>query len=341
MIGPNWQHLFAADRTDYRKVETLTLHKVHAISGPLVSIVLPTYNGSRYLAGSVESCLAQTYQNWELVIVDDASDDDTPAIIEELAAKDARIRWVRHDENRMLPAALNTGFGMTHGELLSWTSDDNHYRPQALDTLVSFLTKNKGVDIVYASFSLIGSEDKLLGRQSVRSANRLAYQSCVGPCFLFRRRVWESLKGYDEQCFLVEDYEFWLRAKDRFCFAPLLDDLYLYRAHEQGLSRQKQAEVRQATIQLLKLYILESEWSRADRSLAHLRIARETAALGQRSIALSHLVKAIRLWPPSIGKRETLPVVFQLIAGADSFEAVKTLGYKTRAILFDHKKHSI
>jgi glycosyltransferase involved in cell wall biosynthesis len=255
---------FVAHRTDSRKTETLTLNKAHTVSGPLVSIVLPTYNGSRHLAGSVESCLDQTYQNWELVIVDDASDDDTPTIVKEFTAKDARIRFVRHDENRMLPAALNTGLGMTHGELLTWTSDDNYYRPQALYAMVSFLTANSGIDIVYASYSLIDSEDRMLGLQPVRPASRLAYQSCMGPCFLFRRRVLESLEGYDENCFLVEDYEFWLRAKDLFRFAPLQEDLYLYRVHEHGLSREKQAEVRHATIQLLKRHVSESDWSRTD-----------------------------------------------------------------------------
>jgi glycosyltransferase involved in cell wall biosynthesis len=311
------------------------------MSGPLVSIVLPTYNGSRHLADSVESCLAQIYQNWELVIVDDASDDDTPAIIEEYAARDARIRFVRHHENRMLPAALNTGFGTAQGEFLSWTSDDNCYRPQALHTMVSFLMENTDVDVVYASFSMIDSEDRLLGRQSARPANRLSYQSCVGPCFLFRRRVMESLKGYDEQCFLVEDYEFWLRAKDQFRFEPVQDDLYLYRAHEQGLSREKQAEVRLATIHLLKRHISESDWSRADQSLAHLRITRETAALGQKSDARSHLIRAIMLWPPSVWKREILPAMFNIFVGAKGFEDVKTLYHKAQSIFFDRKKHSI
>ncbi len=79
-------------------------------SSPLISIVLPVHNGSQYLAESIQSCLDQTMADWELVVVDDASTDLTPDIVAKFAAADARIRCVRHQINRRLPAALNTGF---------------------------------------------------------------------------------------------------------------------------------------------------------------------------------------------------------------------------------------
>src|SRR5690606_22425727 len=113
---------------------------------PFVSIVLPTYNGARYLAQSIESCINQTYTQWELIIVDDASTDDTPAIISHYVQLDSRIRTVRHSTNRKLPAALNTGFDMARGEYFTWTSDDNYYRPEALGVMVAFLESRADVD---------------------------------------------------------------------------------------------------------------------------------------------------------------------------------------------------
>ena len=95
------------------------------ISDPLISIVLPSYNGARYVCESIDSCLRQSYHNWELIIVDDASTDDTPSIIAEYVARDHRIRSIRNAVNRRLPGSLNIGFADASVQFLTWTSDDN------------------------------------------------------------------------------------------------------------------------------------------------------------------------------------------------------------------------
>src|SRR4051794_6743497 len=105
----------------------------------LASIVLPTYNGSKYLASAIESCLAQTYRNFELILVDDCSKDATPEIIANYAARDSRVRSIRHETNQHLPGGLNTGHKAARGEFLTWTSDDNLLRPDFLAEMVGFL----------------------------------------------------------------------------------------------------------------------------------------------------------------------------------------------------------
>src|ERR1039457_1713066 len=102
----------------------------------LVSVVLPTYNGSRYLDESIRSVVGQTYQNWELIIVDDASTDTTPQTIAEWIKSDSRIRSLRNDRNLKLSASLNKGFDISRGEFLTWTSDDNLYRATALQQML-------------------------------------------------------------------------------------------------------------------------------------------------------------------------------------------------------------
>lgn len=101
-----------------------------AENSPKVSIVLPTYNGARYLRQSIDSCLGQTYRNLELIVVDDASTDTTPEIIR--SYQDPRIRVIRHEKSKMLPESLNTGFRAVSGDYLTWTSDDNYYVPEAI-----------------------------------------------------------------------------------------------------------------------------------------------------------------------------------------------------------------
>src|SRR6266508_190816 len=114
-----------------------------------VSIVLPTYNGSRYLEESIDSCLKQTFEDIELIIVDDCSTDDTPQIVARY--RDPRLRVIRHETNRKLPAALNTGFAASKGTYLTWTSDDNRYAPNAIEVMMQALETSPEIGLVYAS----------------------------------------------------------------------------------------------------------------------------------------------------------------------------------------------
>src|SRR5260370_31743679 len=130
---------------------------------PLVSIVLPTYNGSRYLAESIQSCIDQTYLNWELIIVDDASTDDTPAIIDRYVSHDPRISSVRHDANRRIPGGLKTGFARSRGEYLTWTSDDNLYEPDALERMVRYLDAEPAMGMVHCDEKTMPQDGQTIG----------------------------------------------------------------------------------------------------------------------------------------------------------------------------------
>src|SRR5437660_10380434 len=105
---------------------------VRMISDPLISIVLPSYNGARYVCESIDSCLRQSYHNWELIIVDDASTDDTPSIISEYVARDHRIRSIRNSVNRRLPGSLICGFADDFGQFLTLTSEYKCHRTATL-----------------------------------------------------------------------------------------------------------------------------------------------------------------------------------------------------------------
>lgn len=217
---------------------------------PLVSIVLPTFNGERYLRQALDSCLQQSYSNWELIVVDDASSDTTPKILEQYCCADGRIRVVRHQVNRRLPAALNTGFSHASGEFLTWTSDDNLFRPEALAVMTEALGSQPEIGVVYANFTLIDEVEGLTRQITVGKPEQVAVSNCIGPCFLYRRSVHEALGGYDERMFLAEDYDFWLRAWRQFSFRQLNRDLYLYRNHELSLTNMKRTRILQATAQV-------------------------------------------------------------------------------------------
>ena len=151
-------------------------------NNPLISIVLPVYNGQRYLAESIESCLKQSYSNWELILVDDGSTDRTQEIIESI--HDPRVVTVRHSTNRRLPAALNSGFRQSQGELLTWTSCDNRYEPlNALETMMRFLQTDLECDMVYASCDFIDAIGNYCGKCQRNSIDGLLASNVIGTLF--------------------------------------------------------------------------------------------------------------------------------------------------------------
>ena len=205
---------------------------------PLVSIILPIYNGERFLSISIESCLEQTYKNWELLIIDDGSSDRSPDIARDYSQKDKRIRYYRNPENLKLPRTLNRGFSFAKGDYLTWTSDDNYYRPEAIRKMVSILEAT-GAGLVFTAYSAIdeAGNTMFLNRAPADYRHAIWDRNFVGDCFLYSREVYETIGGYDPDVFLCEDYDYWLRVFARFDVAYIDEDLYAYRQHGGALSQ--------------------------------------------------------------------------------------------------------
>jgi GT2 family glycosyltransferase/tetratricopeptide (TPR) repeat protein len=201
-----------------------------------VSIVLPTYNGVKYLRQSIESCLSQTHKNIELIIVDDGSREDIQAIVDEYA--DPRIIFIRHERNRGVSEALNSGFRRSTGEYLSWTSDDNFYDERAIETMVQYLQTYSQIDFVYADCYVIDERKSDQGWRVRRNSppNRLGIYNGFGACYLYRRRVYESVGEFNPKAFLAEDYDYWVRVWKRFRMQRLFAPLYYYRYHADSLT---------------------------------------------------------------------------------------------------------
>ncbi|RTY83277.1 glycosyltransferase [Flavobacterium sp. ZB4P23] len=203
----------------------------------LISIVLPVYNGEKYLASSIESCLNQTYQNIELIIVNDCSTDGTSGIINRFAEKDKRVRIINNTINIKLPASLNVGHVVAKGDFITWTSDDNYYEANAIEELLKSLLE-KQVDIVYSDVLLIDYEAIKVREVNFLNFENIIFGNFVGSCFLYKKEVFERNNGYNEELFLIEDYDFWLRAIIHSKYSHLNKTLYNYRKHENSLTNQ-------------------------------------------------------------------------------------------------------
>lgn len=274
---------------------------------PKISIVLPTYNGSRYLRQSIQSCLDQTLSDWELIIVDDCSTDETPAIIAEFAAQDSRIRPLRNPVNRKLPGSLNVGFDAARGTYLTWTSDDNAYRPEALATLAGVLDRDPQVGFVYSDMSVIDGDGHTVGlSQWVAPPADLVETCCVGACFLYRRSVMEQVGPYDETLVLVEDYDFWLRASAVTRLEYLRQDLYLYRTHDRSLTATRPGErALRAVATCLSKNLPTLDWSpRSRRSQRLLNLTWIAHCLSETQLSQTCLQQALRLDALGLARRK-------------------------------------
>ena len=265
---------------------------------PLVTIVLPIWKDSLYLQQAVESCRSQSYQHLELILVDDGCSRVTQALLEACARDDERIRIVTHGENRGLPAALNTGFAAARGQYLTWTSDDNQYRPAAIQTMVEELEAHPGVDIVYSDIVVVDAEDRVVRRDTAGDYRELISDNCVRACFLYRRAVQQILGGYAEDLFLAEDYDFWLRASIRFRMLPIHQDLYVYREHRDSLTSTNKAKQQVAAGRCLERNLPHLAWaSAAEKAVAYLSWARAAQLGGDWGGACRRAWWAVRLAP--------------------------------------------
>lgn len=217
---------------------------------PLVSIVLPTYKRAHVLPHAIRSVLKQSYTNWELIVVDDNSPDETPQVVKSFC--DARIRYARNDPNLKLPRALNKGFSLASGEYLTWTSDDNMYRENAIEKMVERLDEG-ACDFVYADYFLFADidahgnavdarHDRLPGRLQLEKGNH------IGACFMYTRKLYESIGDYDPELFLVEDYDYFMRAAKRFTFCHIAEPLYFFRRHDDALYCSRFCEVKASDV---------------------------------------------------------------------------------------------
>ena len=215
---------------------------------PLISVIVPVYNKEKELPACIDSLLNQVYQNFEIILSDDGSTDNSPAICDEYAAKDSRIRAI-HKKNGGLGSARNAGLSICQGEYVSFCDSDDHVEPDFLSTLYANLAETDS-DI---SICTLHPVDVRLGTEPPRetSSTRFVFerdeaiQNCLickyyaGSCCvaLFKRATLENLR-FREDLAMMEDVPFTVAAMyqaHRVCYTR--KELYNYMLYPNTLSR--------------------------------------------------------------------------------------------------------
>jgi glycosyltransferase involved in cell wall biosynthesis len=208
-----------------------------------VSVLMAVHNGEKYLRQAVESILKQTYSDFEFVIVDDGSGDNTVAILDEYAARDSRMVLARNDVNMGLARSLNRGLDLARGDYIARMDADDVNLPGRFAAQISFLEDHPDIGLVGTAAYFIDSRDSV-GQlvQYPQSHDLLCWIMCffenpvIHPSVMARRKIIKDLGGYDEACSTSQDYDLWSRMAARTKLANI-QEAYLYlRKHEESIS---------------------------------------------------------------------------------------------------------
>ena len=219
----------------YQEMELKT--RVVESRGALVSVIIPCFNQAQYLPEAVESVLAQEYSNWEIIIVNDGSQDNTSDVASALARAnpDRRIRLLEQ-ANGGLAEARNAGIRASAGEYILPLDADDKIAPAMLEKTLSCLEADPSVAIVYTDAEYFGSVNRMEATADFDFA-LLCFQNHLNYCSLFRREVWQRAGGYNRNLVWgYEDWDFWIScAEQGFKARRIPEPLFHYRVKPQSM----------------------------------------------------------------------------------------------------------
>jgi cellulose synthase/poly-beta-1,6-N-acetylglucosamine synthase-like glycosyltransferase len=243
------------------------------VSVPLITICTPAYKADRYLEETLASIRAQTFGDWELIVVEDGSRDRTEEIVQRFAQTVTQpTRFIRHEKNSGLPATRNTAIAAARGEWIALVDADDLWTPNHLAQLVA-RTRETGADVVHSASVMFDSDS---GREmEIRAPDAAAIAEFPLSLFrgrylfqpsstLVRREKLRAVGGFDASTRYVEDFELWMRmirAGARFAFAP--EATCRYRQHATAMTRNAGA----MAMGLASVYSRNVDWEGAPREL--------------------------------------------------------------------------
>lgn len=191
---------------------------------PIVSIILPTFNRRNLLPRSIDSVIRQSFKDWELIIVDDGSTDNTFELVDSYIKKHENIRYMKHS-NRRPPLSQNTGLLAAAGKYISFLGSDDEYKKTYLEERISFMKANPEIDMIHGGVEIIGNP-------YVKDKNDLSKQihlsECViGGTFFGKRQMFLELDGFNNLKY-SDDSEFFERAEQKFKIAKVNFPTYIY-----------------------------------------------------------------------------------------------------------------
>ncbi len=207
---------------------------------PKVTLYCLSHNYGRYLSEAVESVLAQTFKNWELILIDDASEDETARIGEQFHQQDPqRIRFFRQANRGGIRPCANLALEESRGEYIMRLDADDFLDESALLVLSTYLDQHPDVALVYPNYFYVDPAGKVVGVENRKRIGREAKLLDLPPhgaCTLVRKRILKNVGGYSETATAQDGYELWSKILHRYPVANISTPLFYYRQHPDALS---------------------------------------------------------------------------------------------------------
>ena len=299
---------------------------------PQVSVIIPTHNRSDFLRSAIASVLNQTYQDYELIVVDDASTDNTAEAVAEFS--DKRIRFLRHETTKGGSAARNTGILASECDYIALLDDDDEWLPDKLSKQMEVLLSSPPeVGCVYTGYVDVSrSTGTIIGEHIPTKrgdlSKELVAENCVGSAssVLLKRECLKKVGLFDESLPCAQDYDLWIRIANEFLFECVSEPLFKYRIHENKISTNLEAVTRGLEIMATKYRNFPLSYYTGQ----YMDVGIMYCLAGDIKKGRKAFLQAIRLYP--IQLRGYLNFCLTLF-GAENFGKLKEAQRKTCAFL--------
>lgn len=194
------------------------------MNSPLVTIAIPIYNAEQYLRDAIQSCINQTYQNWELLLLCDGSTDNSTAIAKEMSKIDSRIKIIDDGQNRGLIARLNQSIEMCRTKYYARMDADDIMNVNRIEEELNFLEGHPDVDVCGSSIMTIDNNNRIIGSGFYEGK----VEGFVHPTVMGKTK-WFKANSYTDWALRAEDYELWTRTSNKSNFYAIAKPLLFYR----------------------------------------------------------------------------------------------------------------
>lgn len=220
-----------------------------------ISVLIPVYNGQRYIKETIKSVLNQTFDDYEIIVIDDGSDDSTLKVVNSL--KEKKIRVMKHKENRGQGTALNTGLKNAKGDYVQYLDCDDVLVNFKFDVHSKLLDLNKDVAMIYSDGWKMNEKGEIFGYLSSNIADieilkRRNY--IIASTVMFRKSVIETIEGFPEDLEAALDWDMWLRICERFSsvYTPFPTLLYRVRDDSKSAISKKTRKIERTRKEVIK-----------------------------------------------------------------------------------------
>jgi alpha-1,3-rhamnosyltransferase len=279
------------------------------IDNPLISIIIPSYNHEKYVGVAIESIYTQTYKNFELIVIDDGSSDNSHNILINLQKK-YHFTYI-HRKNKGLIKTLNEALELSKGEYFTMLGSDDYYKNNKLELQINFFKKNPDYVLCYGNITFIDSNGEILKNGKIKKFksgkifNDLLYENFIPlPTIMLKTSIIKEFK-FDEKFFL-EDYPLLLKIAKKYKIGFLENSLTFYRLHENNVSSNIIKMITEVE-NILAIYKTEIGYKKAI-SKWYLRWFTDLAKTNYKDFTYKYMIKSL---PSSFYKPKFLKAVFR------------------------------